>query len=234
MDDDTTGDAMGEDGDDDRGDDGVGGTDEVRWMTYAELGHARGISTASATRLAFRRKWRRQGDNEKTARVAVPIGETMPKTDKPAMIGVMSGVMSGDDIARAIVALENALTELHDRAESAEKRTDKAEIKAAEAEKRADRAEIRAMAAEAQAIASRERADAETAALRALAEGERGRADQAEGEVTTLRGQIKAERDLATATHNRLAVEVEAMREADRTRRAPGLVARLRAALRRE
>ena len=38
--------------DDDRGDDG----DDIRWMTYAELGQARGINTASATRLAFRRK----------------------------------------------------------------------------------------------------------------------------------------------------------------------------------
>jgi hypothetical protein len=124
----TTGDAMDDDGDDDPAD--------FRWMTYAEPGQARGISTASATRLAFRRKWRRQGGNDKTARVAVPIGETTPKADKPTMIGVMSGVMSGDDIARAIAALENALTELHNRAESAEKHTDQAEIRATEAEKR--------------------------------------------------------------------------------------------------
>jgi hypothetical protein len=230
----TAGDAMDDDGDDVRDDARDVGTGDVRWMTYAELGQARGISTASATRLAFRRKWRRQGGNDKTARVAVPIGETMPKPDKPTVIGVMSGVMSGDDIARAIGALESALTELHDRAESAEKRTDKAEIRATEAERRADRAETRAMAAEAQAMALRERADAEASALRALTEVERGRADQAEGEVTALRGQIKAERDLATANHNRLAVEVEAMREADRARRARGLGARLGAALRRK
>ena len=55
--------------------------DDVRWMPYAELGQARGISTASATRLAFRRKWRRQGGNDGIARVAVPTGEDQPRHD---------------------------------------------------------------------------------------------------------------------------------------------------------
>jgi hypothetical protein len=50
-------------------------TKSVRWMTYAELAEARGISVASATRMAFRRKWKRQPGNDGTARVAVPIGE---------------------------------------------------------------------------------------------------------------------------------------------------------------
>ncbi len=57
-------------------------TDDIRWMTYAELGRARGISTASATRLAFRRKWRRQAGNDGIARVAVPVTETQPRPDK--------------------------------------------------------------------------------------------------------------------------------------------------------
>ena len=55
--------------------------DDVRWLTYAELGQARGISTASATRLAFRRKWRRQHGNDGAARVAVPVGEDRPADD---------------------------------------------------------------------------------------------------------------------------------------------------------
>jgi hypothetical protein len=44
-------------------------------MTYAELGQLRGINTASAKRLASRRKWRRQPGNDGTARVAVPVDE---------------------------------------------------------------------------------------------------------------------------------------------------------------
>jgi len=217
---------MDDDTDDVRGND----TDTVRWMTCAELAKARGISAAPATQLAIRRNWRRQGGNDKTARVAVPIGEIMPKTNTPRMVGVMSG----GDIARAIAALESALAELRERAQSTDKRMDQAEIRATEAERRADRAETRAMAAEAETTAGRERADREASILRAQTEAERGRADQAEAEVAVLRGQMKAERDLAVATHNRIAVEIEALRQRDRERRELGTLKRLRAAWRRE
>ena len=199
-------------------------------MTCAELAKARGISAASATQLAIRRNWRRQGGNEKTARVAVPIGEIMPKTDTPRMVGVMSG----GDVARAIATLESALAELRERAQSTDKRMDQAEIRATEAERRADRAETRAMTAEAETTAGRERADREASMLRAQTEAERGRADQAEAEIAALRGQMKAERDLAVATHNRIAVEIEALRQRDRERRELGTLKRLRTAWRRE
>jgi hypothetical protein len=216
---------------DDGTDDGRGNNaDAVRWMTCAELAKLRGISAASATQLAVRRNWRRQGGNDKTARMAVPIGEIMPKTDTPRMLGVMSG----GDIARAIATLESALAELHDRAESTEKRMDRAEARAAVAERRADRAEARALAAEAEATASRERADREASILRAQIEAERGRADQAEAEVAVSRGQITAERDLAVATHNRIALEIETLRQRDRERRELGTLKRLWAAWRRE
>jgi outer membrane murein-binding lipoprotein Lpp len=48
---------------------------ETRWLSYAELAKARGISKSSATRLAFRRRWARQIGNDGTARVAVPVRE---------------------------------------------------------------------------------------------------------------------------------------------------------------
>jgi hypothetical protein len=51
-------------------------------MTYAELGRVRGISTASATRLAFRRKWQRQRGNDGTARVAVPVSEARRQIER--------------------------------------------------------------------------------------------------------------------------------------------------------
>jgi hypothetical protein len=55
--------------------------DDVRWMTYAELAEARGISKASAARLVMRRKWTRRRGNDGGARVAVPVGEDQPKHD---------------------------------------------------------------------------------------------------------------------------------------------------------
>ena len=67
------------------------------------------------------------------------------------------------------------------------------------------------------------RADAETTALRGQLEAADRRAAQAE-----------AERDRLLAGHNRLALEVEALQQADKARRAAGRVARIRAAWRRE
>ena len=42
------------------------------WMSYAELGLARGITKESALKLGPRRKWREQADNHGTIRVYVP------------------------------------------------------------------------------------------------------------------------------------------------------------------
>ena len=216
---------------DDSTDDGGGNNpDAVRWTTRAELAKVHGISAASATQPAFRPNWLRQGGNDKAARVTVPIGEIMSKSETPRMVGVMSG----GDVARAIAVLESSLAELHDRAEATEKRTDQAEMRAAVAESRADRAEARALAAEAEATASRERMDRAVSTLRAQIEAERGRADQAEAEMAVLRGQITAERDLAVATQNRIAVEIETLRQRDRERRELGMLSRLWAAWRRE
>lgn len=50
--------------------------DGTRWLSYAELAQARGISKASATRLVFRKGWRRRVGNDGIARAAVPLTET--------------------------------------------------------------------------------------------------------------------------------------------------------------
>ena len=51
-------------------------------MTYAEIGKARGISAASAKRLALRHGWRKVAGNDGLARVSVPVTwlETSPGT----------------------------------------------------------------------------------------------------------------------------------------------------------
>jgi PIN domain nuclease of toxin-antitoxin system len=106
-------------------------------MTYAELGLARGISAASATRLAFRRKWPRQAGNDGTARVSVPIGEDRSQTDRThddrmTHQGVIMRLVSAFEAATA--ALRGQLAQANERAEMAER--------AGDAERnRADRAE---------------------------------------------------------------------------------------------
>ena len=47
--------------------------DGTRRMTYAELAQARGISLASARRLARRHAWGRQAGNDGVIRVTVPL-----------------------------------------------------------------------------------------------------------------------------------------------------------------
>jgi len=161
--------------DDDMDDDGDG----IRWMTYAELGRARGISTASATRLAFRRKWRRQAGNEGTARVAVPVSEARPPTDRQrGDRDVVRGDIR-DDASHSVRALEAAVAALREQLEQAN-----AAIAAERS--RADRAEQGREGERARADALRDRLNAmqeqladALAALQA-AEAAGARADRAE------------------------------------------------------
>jgi hypothetical protein len=89
-------------------------TSDVTWMTYAELGEARGINAASAKRLAIRRHWRRHRGNDGTARVAVPVTEAVPRETKPGddTSDVTEDVTSDSDInaLRGELAFETALS----------------------------------------------------------------------------------------------------------------------------
>lgn len=60
--------------------------DGTRWLSYSELATARGISKASATRLAFRKGWPRRTGNDRQARVAVPPAAQVPSSDDTPVI----------------------------------------------------------------------------------------------------------------------------------------------------
>lgn len=147
----------------------------VRWMTYAELGRARGINIASATRLAFRRKWKRHPGNDGTARVAVPIGEDKPPHD--------NRVTHHADIPPVVRALETAVASLSERASVAETRADQAEARADRAEARADRADAALTGERARADELRGRLDGLQNDLALL----KAAHDQAQGEAETMR-----------------------------------------------
>ena len=97
-------------------------TDETRWLTYDELALARGITKASATRLAFRRRWRRHPGNDGTARVAVPMAELGTKQPEPhdGAPVVMDGV------SHTIKALEGTIAVLHEQLEREQRLADEA------------------------------------------------------------------------------------------------------------
>ena len=81
-----------------------------RWMTYAELGATRGITKESALKLALRRKWRKQDDNQGHVRVYVPL-EWAPPRDT----GADAGADQRADMSRAITALDAAVATLREQ-----------------------------------------------------------------------------------------------------------------------
>src|SRR4051794_15390360 len=94
-------------------------------MTYAELGAARGISTASAERLAKRRRWARQMGNDGLARVMVPIGEDRitPRRHKGISPHDIENVIR-EAIREVVTPLSVQLEHERTRADRAEQRAD--------------------------------------------------------------------------------------------------------------
>ena len=117
-----------------------------RWLGYAELAELRGISKASATRMAFRYKWRRQEGNDGTARVFVPFS-------------ALHGKGSGSAIERMAAAIETAMGLFRQRVEAAETRADQADARAQRAQITAEVERSRADRAEQDLDRERSRAD---------------------------------------------------------------------------
>ena len=182
-----------------------------RWMSYAELGSARGINIASAKRLTVRRKWRRQAGNDGTTRVAVPLDEATPWTGKaPA---------ADDSVTLLVSSLEAALSALREQLEREHARADEA----TEAAK-----QTAAQLAETEAQVMELRAAAE---MNRLVRGSLERALRAE-EVINAEAQEalvveRAARAMAEA-------DASAFREAELARRELSHLARLRKAWRGE
>jgi predicted nucleic acid-binding Zn-ribbon protein len=183
--------------------------DDTRWMTYAQLGQARGINAASAKRLAFRRKWRRQAGNDGTARVAVPVDEAARRTGRTDQ--------DADAFDRLVSGLEAALATLREQLERERGRADQAVEAAARDALRLEEAESRI---------AKLGAAADTAALVR---------DALETALTAEeRARRRAEAEAAAEHEARAGAEAEAaaLRQADQVRRELGRVARLRAAWR--
>jgi hypothetical protein len=201
-------------------------TSDVTWMTYAELGRVRGIDAASAKRLAIRRHWRRQAGNDGTARVAVPVTEATPRKAKPSDDAGDDTRDVTSDVTRVINALDSAVVTLREQLAHAENRADQAEVRAEQAQSRADRAE--------QAIESeRNRADRAESGFNA----ERSRADALRDRVDGLQVELRHTQEAAKqagAQAQEAQDAADELRRAEATRKARGLVARLRDAWRGE
>ena len=182
-----------------------------RWMSYAELGSARGINIASAKRLTVRRKWRRQAGNDGTTRVAVPVHEATPWTGKAP---------AGDDSATLMLSsLEAALSALRGQLERERARADEATDAAKQ------------MAVQLAETVSQVRELRAAAEMNGLVRGSLERALRAE-EVFNAEAQaaLLAER----AARVMAEADASAFRQAELARRELGHLARLRKAWRGE
>jgi hypothetical protein len=161
-----------------------GGADaDGLWMSYGELGRARGISRASAARLARRHRWRRQTDNHGTVRVFVPSGADEPADRHPTDVRIIDPGVSSL-AAGALAALEVAVAALREQYAGVQQQMERAE-------KGRDAANARADA-------------------------------------------LQHDLDAARAGRQQAAQAADAANRADAERKARGLLARLRAALRGE
>ena len=200
------------------------------WMTYSDLAKLRGINSASAFKLALRRKWRRQKNNMGQMTVFVPATWSDTSQDN-----AHDASHQGETFETALTAIREAhageITALRERAVTAERRTDQAEAARQAAEARADRAEQGRDGERARADAERTRADGLVDQLR-VAQVEFAKAE-AEGdalavETAELTAQVKAAR-IAQAEAEADAAELRRMEAA---RRGRGRLARVLAAWR--
>ena len=229
-------------------DNGGATSEDGRWLSYAELAELRGITRKAAIRLTQRDQWRRQPGNDGATRVFVPGDIASRQTPRD------DGVPD-DFPAKALAVLEAALIEANKRADAALALADRTLAQLADANARADRSEVRADAAEQLAKQTQSEAqdalqraevadradDAATVAERATADALRERVNDLQAGQELMMGiharaQAAAQRDLdmaraqATTAHDAL----KTLRQAEADRKARGLLARLRAAVRGE
>jgi hypothetical protein len=150
-------------------------TGDTRSLTYAEIGKARGISAASAKRLALRHGWRKVAGNDGLARVSVPVTwlETSPETPlaispvtpeanvtgdmSPATVPVAWLIEARADAARAkgeVIGLREALQRADAFAEQALGQAERERERAGRERERADAADRARQATEVAAEAA--------------------------------------------------------------------------------
>lgn len=204
---------------------------EDRWLTYDELGRARGIGRESAVKLVQRKRWRRVPGNDGVARILVPLdwltpakepsGEHSPPRPGEPELGVVSALQVTFDTALdaireahagEVTAFRGQIDELAARAKRAEQARDAA-------------------------IAQTDTLHGQLAEQQVAADQARARAHALHGEVEAARiAQAEAEAAADQARHHAQEAEqaAEALRQADAARKVRGRLRRVWAAWRRE
>src|SRR4051812_40332357 len=94
--------------------------DDTRRLTYGELAAARGVTVATARRMATRYKWPKQVGNDGLARVSVP--EAALRANTPAKVSVTGAAPEAMAALEAVVeVLQEEVRDTRERAERAER-----------------------------------------------------------------------------------------------------------------
>ena len=201
-------------------------------MTYDELAAMRGIKRIGAVRLVQRYKWRRQAGNDGRARVLVPhdalqpvrgtdAGTNAPIHITPTSAGSAAGNDAGTMLAGALAALEDAVAALREQLDGANARAERAESAITTERAKSDALRQQLVRADARSDELRTEAAALRERVEALQAGQDMMLDMHARALAEAQEQLSRVRDAA-----------EGMREREQERRARGLLARLRAAVR--
>jgi hypothetical protein len=220
-----------------RADNGADGEPGSRWLTHRQLAEIRGISTASAIKLALRHRWRKQKDNRGLVRCLVPPEWTSPKrdiqadlsADERADAGADTGADKSSEISLVRSVYETALEATTARADALQ-----GQVEALKGEIALQAALIEGFKGQRQGLLAAEaRADRAEAAVA----GERARADVLRDQLNVAQEELRRTREAADQVrqHAREAEDaVQTLRQANAAQKARGRWARLRAAWRGE
>ena len=218
---------------DGRADNGADAEPGSRWLTHRQLAEIRGISTASAIKLALRHGWRKQKDNRGTVRCLVPPEWINPKGDRQADTSADERVDIRADKSSEISFLRGAY--------EAALEANRAQIDALGGQIEALKGEIAAKTALIESLEAQRHGffTAEARANRAeeAVAGERARADALRDQLELAREELRqaSEASDQVRQHAREAEDaIQTLQKADDARKARGRWARLRAAWRGE
>jgi hypothetical protein len=189
-----------------RADDAADSGEGARWLTHAEIAAIRGISTASAIKLALRRGWRKQKDNRGVLRCLVPpkfisLGSEV-RADTRVDTRAPSRAEGGAELSTAIVALQTAVTSLGDQLSQERMRADRAEAEREDLRTKLTDAQVQLAVAKASAD-QMQTVTQETEERAEVLRRELDRAQIAQVQAAATIDELRAEQATAIETHAR-------------------------------
>jgi chromosome segregation ATPase len=202
------------------------------WLTYREIGARLGLNVEAVRTRVRRAGWRTQAGNDGRARVLVPdrvfvepvVDPVSEDADRVNRTGDLPGLVTLLTAAEARISrLEKQLEAEHDRVNEARSEADRLRGEVTDLTARADRAEQTSTAADAARQEAEQAADALREQVDALRAGQDLMMDMHAQALAAAQDRLERLREAA-----------EGLRQAEQDRRARGLLARLRAAVRGE